>query len=119
MSKGRALTFSAHIALEFLVGLALCVAPFVLDFDDGATVVGLVLGILAITAALSTSVVGHAIQFHHALDRGLLVLLIAAAVVSLVDGAGEEAAVFGGAALVEAFLLAATRYIPETTHTEL
>jgi hypothetical protein len=115
MFGGRGLTFSAHIALEFLVGLGLAVAPFVFDFDDGATIVSLVLGVATLTAALSTSVAGHAISFHHALDRAIFFLLLAATVISAIAEIDAATATFAAAAAVEGMLLAGTRYTPEPT----
>jgi hypothetical protein len=113
MSGKRHFTFSAHVAVEFLVGVALGAAPFVFDFDDGATIVSLAFGVAIATGALSTSVVGHAISAHHAWDRGLVVLLLAATVVSAVADIGVDTAVFAAAAVIEGALLTITRYIPD------
>jgi hypothetical protein len=113
MSGGRHFTFSAHVAVEFLVGVALGAAPFVFDFDDGATIASLAFGVAIATGALSTSVAGHAISAHHAWDRGLVVLLLVATVVSAVADIGIVTAVFAAAAVIEGVLLAITRYIPE------
>jgi hypothetical protein len=49
------------------------------------------------------------------LDRGFVVLLLAAALVSAIVDIGIETAVFAAAALVEGVMLATTRYIPERT----
>jgi hypothetical protein len=113
MTGGRHFTFSAHVAVEFLVGVALGAAPFVFDFDDGATIASIAFGVAIATAALSTNVVGHAISAHHAWDRGLVVLLLVATVVSAVVDIGIETAVFAAAAAIEGALLAITRYVPE------
>jgi hypothetical protein len=113
MTGGRHFTFAAHVAVEFLVGVALGAAPFVFDFDDGATIVSLAFGVAIATGALSTSVAGHAISAHRAWDRGLVALLLAATVVSAVADIGIDTAVFAAAAVIEGALLAITRYIPE------
>lgn len=113
MRRERHLTFGGHVALELILGLALAVAPFIFDFDNGPTIVSLALGVATLSAALSTSVVGGAIATHQAWDRGLLVLLVVAAVISAIADAGADTAVFAVAAAIEATLLATTRYTPE------
>jgi hypothetical protein len=113
MTGGRHFTFSAHVAVEFLVGVALGAAPFVFDFDDGAMIASLGFGVAIATGAMSTSVVGRSISAHQAWDRGLVVLLFLATVVSAVVDIGIETAVFAAAAVIEGTLLAITRYIPE------
>lgn len=101
------------MAVEFLVGVALGVAPFVFDFDDGATIASLAFGVAIATVALSTSIAGHAISAHRAWDRTLVVLLLAAAVVSAIVDMGADTAVFAAVAVIEGAILAVTRYIAE------
>jgi hypothetical protein len=113
MARQRPLPFSAHIGIEFLLGAALAVSPFLFDFDGGVTVVSLVLGVAAMTVALSTQIGGRAITAHQGWDRGLVVLLSVAAVVTLVIDVDVETAVFAGAAVIEGILLTITRYVPE------
>lgn len=113
MTRGRHFTFPAHVAAEFLVGVAVAVAPLVFDFDDGATIAAVAFGVAIATGALSTGIGGHAIPFHRAWDRVLVFLLLVAAVVSAIVDIGIDTAVFAAAALVESVMLAVTRYIPD------
>jgi hypothetical protein len=113
MTRTRHFTFSAHIAVEFLVGVALGAAAFVFDVDDGAMIALLAFGVATATAAMSTSIVGHRISVHRAWDQLLVLLLFVAALVSAIADLGIETAVFLVAALIEAALLAVTRYVPE------
>ena len=113
MARGRHFTFPAHVAVEFLVGVALAVAPLVFDFDDGATIVSLAFGVATATGAMSTGISGHGISLHHAWDRLLVPLLLVTAVVSAITDIGIETAVFTAAALIEGVMLAITRYVPE------
>jgi hypothetical protein len=113
MTRERHLTFSAHVAVEFLLGVALAVAPFVFDFDDGATIVSVAYGVATATAAISTGNVGHGIAFHLGWDRLLALLLLLTAVVSAIVDIGIDTAVFLAAALIEGVTLAITRYVPE------
>lgn len=113
MPRERHFTFSAHVALEFLVGVALAAAPFVFDFDGGATIVSVGFGVATATAAISTGTAGHGIAFHRGWDRLLALSLLLAAVVSAVVDIGIDTAVFFAAALIEGVMLAITRYVPE------
>jgi hypothetical protein len=113
MTGARHFTFSAHVAAEFLVGVAVAVAPLVFDFDDGATIAAVAFGVAIATGALSTGIGGHAIPFHRSWDRVLVLLLLVAALVSAIVDIGIETAVFAAAALIEGVMLAITRYVPD------
>jgi hypothetical protein len=114
MTRGRHFTFSAHIAVEFLLGVALGAAAFVFDLDDGAMIALLAFGVAIATAAMSTSIVGHRVSVHRSWDQLLVLLLFVAGLVSAIADVGIETAVFFAAALIEAALVAVTRYIPES-----
>ena len=109
----RGLTFAAHIALEFGLGVALVALPFVFDFDDGAKVVSTIAGVVVGTVAISTSTASHRISRHAGWDRGVVFILAIFAVVSAIVDIGAETAVFAGAALAEGLLILNTRYTPE------
>jgi hypothetical protein len=113
VTRKRHFNFSAHIAAEFLVGVAVAVAPLVFDFDEGATVASVAFGVAIATGALSTSISGYTISLHRAWDRALVVLLVVAVVVSAIVDVGVETAVFATAALIEGVMLAITRYVPD------
>jgi hypothetical protein len=109
----RGLTFAAHVALEFGLGVALAVLPFALDFDDGATIASVIVGAAVATVAISTSIGSHRISAHHGWDRAVVFLLAVMAVVSAISDFGDATLVFGIAAVAEALLIASTRYTPE------
>jgi hypothetical protein len=111
---GRAhLAFAGHVAIEFLLGVALALSPLVFDFPEGPTIAAVTLGVIIATIAISTNIRGQAISAHHGWDRGIVIVLIATAVVSAIIDPGVETAVFAAAAVCEAILLAVTRYRPE------
>jgi hypothetical protein len=113
MNRPFHLTFAAHVALEFLLGVAVAVAPFPFDFDDGATIVSLALGVAIATVAISTQVTGGSITTHEMWDRGMFILLCVAAIVSAIADIGADTAVWAVAAAIEAALLSFTRYVSE------
>jgi hypothetical protein len=107
------LTFSGHIAVEFLVGVALGAAPFIFGFDSGATIVSVALGVATATIAISTRAGGRAISAHQAWDRALVSILFVTSVVSALMDIGADTAVFAAATVIEAGLAMITRYVAE------
>lgn len=109
----RHVTLGSHIAVEFLVGVALALTPLIFDLSEGATIAALVLGVAIATVAISTRLVDHNVSAHRAWDRGVVVILLAATVGSAIADLGAATVVFAVAALIEAGLAHLTRYVAE------
>ena len=113
MTAFRLISLPAHGALEFVVGLIVMAAPFLLGFTSAGAVAAVVIGALIVGLSLATASTEQGslpIAAHFAFDRGLVVgLLGAGVVVGLAGDAG--AALFlalAGAALLALSLT--TRY---------
>ena len=113
MTAFRLISFGAHGALEFVIGLALIVAPFALAFGPAATVAGVSIGALIVGLALGAATLEldrGSVAGHHAYDWGAVAgIAVAAAVLAAV---GESAAgiTFAIAAVAMTALALTTRY---------
>lgn len=110
MTAFRILSISAHGALEMLLGLLALVAPFTLGFGLAGAVVTILLGVVLVGLALSTTDSGVRLSAHYAMDYGLAVGAAAAAVI--IGLAGDRAALLFliGLALSQLALNVSTRY---------
>lgn len=112
-AKARHLSFAAHVAGEFALGVALGASAVVLDFNPGTLVVALVIGLVLASSAVSIDVSGSHITQHKSWDHVLVALLLAATAASAIAGAGVATLVFAMATALEAGLLASTRYVSQ------
>lgn len=115
MTALRLVPLPIHGALEMLGGLVLMIAPFFLGFGAAASVVGVVVGALAVGLALQSIDTGRAgdrvvLTGHHAADYGLALGLLGAAAVVGIAGDGIAATFFGAMAIAQLLLNATTRY---------
>jgi hypothetical protein len=113
MTAFRLISLPVHGALELLFGLAVMVAPFALGFGAAGVVCGVGLGALIAGMAFSTAPGdrgGVPVTAHFAADRGLVIALLAAAIVlaSIPDRAA--ALFFALVALAQLALSLTTRY---------
>ena len=107
-----------HGAIEYLGGVVLVAAPFVLDFKSGAaTAVAIVLGVLVIVLAASTdgptSLINSVqLQLHILLDYLLAVVLIASPFVFGFSGEGAPTAFFIVVGVLHLLVTIGTRFRP-------
>jgi hypothetical protein len=108
-----------HGLLEYLAGVLLIGAPFVIDFDkDSATAAAIVLGLLLITlAAITEGITGIVnqlgIQAHAVLDIVVAVVLVASPFVFGFSGDGEPTALFIILGVAHLLISIGTRYYRE------
>lgn len=102
-----------HGALELTVAIAVAVLPFALGLPPAAIAVGVGVGVLMGGLALGAAVTGSAptlpVAAHAAYDRALAVVLVAIGLGGALAG-NLAALVFTAAGLVYAALIASTRY---------
>jgi hypothetical protein len=113
MTAFRLISLPVHGALELMFGLALMVAPFALGFGPAGIVCGVVLGALVAGMAFSTTPGergGVPIAAHFAFDRGLVIGLLAAAVMLASIDDRAAALFFALVALAQLALSLTTRY---------
>jgi hypothetical protein len=111
MTAFRLISLPLHGAFELLVGLALMAAPFLLGLSPAGTVVGVAIG--AIVAGLALRAAGDPdldVSAHYAADQGLVLGLVAAAIVLAVAGDGLAALLFVAGAAASLALNLVTRY---------
>jgi hypothetical protein len=117
-TKGPVPAF-VHGLLEYLAGLLLIAAPFVLSFDsDTATGISIAAGVvlLVVTAstAMSTGLIKSIpVPAHVILDYALALLLIASPFVFGFDDDGSATPFFLALGIVHLLLTIATRFIRE------
>jgi hypothetical protein len=116
MTLLRLIPIHIHAVLETILAPVMIVAPFAFGFSPPALVASVLLGVLVMGTALSTSVAlagqdgGLRISTHASLDLGLA---MAAAVCSLGFGLTQDPAAglfFGATAILQALLATTTRY---------
>lgn len=116
MTLLRLIPIHVHAVLETILAPVLIVAPFVFGFSASALVASVVLGVLVMGTALSTSAAlagqdgGSRVSAHASLDIGFAT---AAAVCSFAFGfSGDPVAglFFGAVAILMSFLATTTRY---------
>ncbi len=114
VSSTRLISFPAHGAIEFLLGLALMVAPFAVGADPAGIVVGFGLGVLVTGVALSSIGNGPrgivSVAAHQAYDQGLALGGAGAALVLALAGQGTVAIAILVIASALFALSLATRY---------
>ena len=113
MTAFRLISLPAHGAFELLIGFGLMVAPFLLGFGGGATVIAIVVGALVVGLALGAAVGDTGaidIAAHYAYDIGISLGLLGAALASAIAGDQPAALVFLGAAVAQTGLNVTTRY---------
>jgi hypothetical protein len=107
-----------HGLLEYVAGALLIAAPFLLDFDGGATAVAIVAGLLILIVAASTAmstglIKSIPVQAHVMIDYVLALGLIAAPFVFGFSADGTATAFFIVLGVVHLLLTIATRFIRE------
>jgi hypothetical protein len=109
----RSISHTIHAAFEVVGGAALIAAPFLLGLGQGAAIVSVFLGVLAITFAIQLAGPARAISLStHAAFDYLLAFVAAVAGVAIGIATGEwRATVFlVGVGAVQAALTASTRW---------
>lgn len=106
----------AHSAIEYLAGVFLIAAPFLFDYDGGATAVSIVGGVLLIfLAAVSDAPLGLIPQFsggtHIVFDYLLAALFIAAPFIFGFSDEGGATAVFIIVGVAYLLVAVGTRYL--------
>jgi hypothetical protein len=116
MTLLRLIPIHVHAVLETILAPVLIVAPFAFGFSPGALIASVVLGVLVMGTALSTSAAlagqqgGLRVSAHASLDMGLA---LAALVCSIGFGLVQDPAAglfFGAVAILQAVLVTTTRY---------
>ena len=116
MTALRLISLPVHGALEMLVGFFVMATPVALGATPAAAVFGVVIGTVMVGLSLSsTGVEGEgrrplSISTHHALDYGLAIGLLGAALVIAFAGDAVSAAIFATGALAQLALNLTTRY---------
>jgi hypothetical protein len=109
----RALSVSAHGALEILAAPAIMVAPFVFDFGQAATVITVTLGALLLGLALQLEGPRRTVSLsaHAGFDYGLaFVALIGGLAVGLATGEWSAGVFLVGVGVALMALSASTRF---------
>jgi hypothetical protein len=105
-----------HGLYEYVAGLALVVAPLLLNYDHGAaTAVSIILGVLVIfltaTTAWTTSLVNQvSIPAHIILDYAVVVIMIASPFLFGFSGESTPTGIFIGGGLFHLLVSIGTRY---------
>lgn len=115
VSSARLISFPAHGAIEFLLGLALMAAPFAVGADPAGIVVGFGLGVLVTGVSLTSIGAGPrgtttSVTAHQAYDQGLSLGGAGAALVLAIAGQGAVAVSILVIAAALFTLSMATRY---------
>ena len=118
MTALRLIPLPLHGALEMLVGMFLMAAPVALGLGPAPSVLGFVIGALAVGMALSStatsSEVGNrgtlSVSAHHSVDYGLVTGLLGTAAVLGLAGYDRATIVFAAAGLAQLALNLTTRY---------
>jgi hypothetical protein len=116
MTLLRLIPIHVHAVLETILAPVLIVAPFAFGFSPGALIASVVLGVLVMGTALSTSVAlagqqgGLRVSAHASLDLGLA---LAAVICSIGFGFMQDPVAglfFGAVAILQGLLATTTRY---------
>lgn len=117
MTLLRLIPIHVHAVLETILAPVLMVAPFAFAFSPGALIASVVLGVLVMGTALSTSAAlaglqgGLRVSAHASLDLGFA---LAALACSIGFGFFQDPATglfFGAVAILQAVLATTTRYV--------
>jgi hypothetical protein len=116
MYLSRRFTLPAHGAVEFLVGLAMMLAPAILGFGAGALITSASLGavLTGMGLSLSSSRPGEAVAWHGHFDSIFLLATAAAAFVLAASGQAVAAIFLATMVGVHATLSFATGYATRT-----
>jgi hypothetical protein len=112
MAASRQVSLPAHGAVEFLIGMAMILAPVALGLDAAGIVVSAALGSVLMGTALTLT--GHRtphVAWHNGFDT---VFVIATALVALalaLAGDGPAAVFLAAVTALQAALNSATRYV--------
>jgi hypothetical protein len=112
MTVFRAISLSAHGAIEIVLGLMTMVAPFVFGFGVSGGIAALLIGMLLVGAALSTVDARTVnVAAHYTFDHVVaFAILVAALGVGLVAGDKHATAYLAAVAVVQLGLNFGTRY---------
>ena len=116
MTALRLISYSAHGAVEMLLGFAVMVAPIALGLTPAAAISGIVIGSILVGLSLSSTDTGLSgrsgmtLSAHHAFDYGLAMGMLGAAAVLGFSGDAVAGLVFAAAAAAQLLLNATTRY---------
>ena len=108
---------AVHGLLEYVAGVALIAAPFLLDFDSGAaTAASIVVGVLVLAVAASTagptSIVNQIpVSAHLVVDYLLVALLIASPFIFGFSDEGTPTAFFIALGVVHLLVTIGTRFV--------
>ncbi|MCW3066542.1 MAG: hypothetical protein JWN32_3714 [Solirubrobacterales bacterium] len=112
MTVFRAISLSAHGAIEIVLGFATMVAPFLFGFSVAGGVVAMLVGLLLVGAALSTVDARTVnVAAHYAFDNmAALGVLVAALALGIFVGDRHATAYLAAVAVVQLGLNLGTRY---------
>ena len=116
MTALRLISLPVHGALEMLVGFAVMATPVALGPSPAAAIFGVLIGTLIVGMSLSsTGDEGESrrsmpVSTHHAIDYGMAIGLLGAALVIGIAGDAVAAAIFATGALAQLALNLTTRY---------
>ena len=112
MTAFRAISLSAHGAVEIALGLATMVAPFVLGFGTAGGIAALLIGLVIVGSALTTvDMRSINVGAHYALDHVMApAILLAALGLGILAGDRHATAYLAAVAVVQLGLNATTRY---------
>jgi hypothetical protein len=116
MTLSRAISLSAHAALELALGLAFMAAPIVLGAGTAACVAAIPLGAIVVGLALAGATTGErgslSVSSHAVYDWAMGVGLVGAGAILAVTGDATAFAVYATTGLAMLLLHATTRYTP-------
>jgi hypothetical protein len=109
MTALRPLPLSLHGAVELLLGVLALVAPFAFGFTPAGTVLGALVGVLAIGLALDATQ-PRDVTAHQGFDYALAFGAGAVALALAIAADAGAALVLGGLGVAQLALIAVTRY---------
>lgn len=118
----RLIPLPLHGALEFVVGFAVALAPFMIGATAATAAIAFTVGAILMGAALGATISDapegtFSSGWHAAVDRGIAAFLLLLAIAALLAGDVAAGAVLFAAGLAEVTLIGLTRY--STGHTRL
>jgi hypothetical protein len=117
MTLLRLIPIHVHAVLETILAPVLIVAPFAFGFSPGALIASVLLGVLPMGTALSTSVAlagqqgGLRVSAHASLDLGFALAALACSIGFGFLQDPVAGVFFGAVAILQAVLATTTRYI--------